>query len=189
MRLHLGIHKKIRCIYAYLNLLRFRVKKSFLGFDVANLFTQRVDKRSLVLILKKNGAKIGKNCDIETGIVFHNCKDYSNLCIGDNSHIGKNCFFDLRDKIDIGNNVTISMQCSFTTHQDMGKSFLDEIYGKTQKPIIITDNVYIGINSTILQGVIIGKKSIIAAGSVVKDNVLTKIIAGGVPAKLIKKLN
>ena len=57
------------------------------------------------------------------------------------------------------------------------------------KPIIIEDGVWIGANSTILGGVIIGTKSIIAAGSVVVDNIPPNVVAAGVPCKPIKKWN
>ena len=132
---------------------------------------------------------VGKNCFIEPGITFHNCKSYSNLTIGDNCYVGKNCFFDLRDKITIGNNVTISMQCILLTHQDMGKSTLVKLYNHTQSPLTIGDNVYIGAGVIILQGLKINREVIIAAGSVVKDNADERTIIGGVPARFLKKLS
>ncbi|HAF30844.1 MAG TPA: acyltransferase [Bacteroidales bacterium] len=188
MKTGLKLYKKYRKVYAFTNLFLFYFRKFFIGFDVANQFIQRVDKFSVQLILKVNGAIIGKDCDIETGLVFHNCKNYSNLSVGDNCHIGKNCFFDLKDKIIIGNNVVISMQCSFITHIDMTQSKLSTIYPSLQKPIIISENVYIGANSIILMGVNIGKNSLVAAGSVIQKDVSINSFVGGVPAKEIKKL-
>ena len=108
----LHLRRIIRFFFSYYNLFQFQARKFLLGFDVANLFLQRVDKTSLKLILKSNGAQIGRDCDIETGLIFHNCNDYSNLAIGERCHIGKSCFFDLRNKIIIQNNTVISMQCS-----------------------------------------------------------------------------
>jgi acetyltransferase-like isoleucine patch superfamily enzyme len=55
-------------------------------------------------------------------------------------------------------------------------------------PIIIGNNVWIGSNSTILPGVVIGDNSIIGAGSVVTKNVPSNVIVAGVPAKVIKKI-
>jgi len=101
MKTGFGTQKKLRLLNVYFNLFSFKVRRNLLGFDVANQFMQRVDKSSIQLILKRYGATIGKNCDIETGLIFHNCKDYSNLIIGNNCHIGKNCFFDLQDKVTI----------------------------------------------------------------------------------------
>ncbi|WP_418555536.1 DapH/DapD/GlmU-related protein [Longibaculum muris] len=58
----------------------------------------------------------------------------------------------------------------------------------TNKPIILKEKSWIGAGSTILAGVIIGKNSIVAAGSVVTKDVPDNCIVGGNPAKIIKKL-
>ncbi len=189
MKTGLGLYRKYRLIYAYLNLYRFLLMKKLLGFDAANQFLQRVDKISLHIILKNNGATIGYDCDIETGLTFHNCKDYSNLIIGNNCHIGKNCFFDLRDKIEIKNNVVISMECSFVTHIDMNKSDLKKLFPAVSKPILINNNCYIGTKSTVLMGTELGQHSFITATSLVNKNVEPYTMVGGVPAKVIKQLN
>ena len=52
--------------------------------------------------------------------------------------------------------------------------------------VIINEDVWCGVNVTILKGVTIGRGAIIAAGSVVTKNIPPYCIAGGVPAKLIK---
>jgi maltose O-acetyltransferase len=56
----------------------------------------------------------------------------------------------------------------------------------TKGPIIIEDNVWIGANVTITDGVRIGKDSVIAANSVVTKDVAPFDIVGGVPAKIIR---
>ncbi len=188
MKTGFGIRQKLKKLYAYHNLIRFQLKKTLFGFDVANVFFQRIDKLSLQLILKRNGATIGNNCDIESGLTFHNCNDYSNLTIGNNCHIGKNCFFDLRDKIIIGNNVVISMKCTFITHMDMSKSELTKQYPPVQAPIVIKDNAYIGSESQVLKGVIIGERAFVAAKALVVKDIKADSLVGGVPAKMIKKI-
>ena len=187
MKTGLGIYKRIRKLYVYYNLLRFTLRKKLIGFDVANQFIQRVDKHSIQLILRKNGASIGRDCDIETGLTFHNCKNYSNLTIGDNCHIGKNGFFDLRDEIVIGNNVVISMQCTFITHIDMSSSPMSKKYPARRGSVLIDDNSYVGSGSQILMGVTIYKNSIIAAKALVNIDVKEGSIVGGIPAKIIKE--
>ena len=189
MKTGLGLYRKCRICYAYLNLLRFWVRKKLLGFDIANQFLNRVDKVSLLLILKNHGATIGPDCVIETGLTFHNCKDYSNLMIGANCHIGKNCFFDLRDKIEVKDNVVISMECAFITHIDMSKSDLRKLFPADSQPILVNNNCYIGTKSTVLMGIELGKCSFIAASSLVNKNVEPATMVGSVPTKEIKKLN
>ena len=57
---------------------------------------------------------------------------------------------------------------------------------QTKGPIIIKDDVWIGVNALILSGVTIGQGAIVAAGTVVTKNVDPYSIVGGNPAKLIK---
>lgn len=53
-------------------------------------------------------------------------------------------------------------------------------------PVIVKDDVWIGMGSTILSGVTIGQGAVIAAGAVVTKDVEPYAIVGGVPAKLIR---
>jgi len=56
-------------------------------------------------------------------------------------------------------------------------------------PIVIESNVYIGGNCTIYPGITIGHHSIVAPNSAITRDVLPYTMVGGVPAKIIKKLD
>jgi acetyltransferase-like isoleucine patch superfamily enzyme len=56
------------------------------------------------------------------------------------------------------------------------------------RPVIISDNVWIGMNATILKGVTIGENSVVAAGAVVTKSVPANVIVAGNPAVVIKEL-
>ncbi len=56
------------------------------------------------------------------------------------------------------------------------------------KPVVIEDDVFIGMQAIILKGVTIGAGSIIGAGSVVTQSVPPSVIAAGNPAKIIREL-
>ena len=108
------------------------------------------------------------------------------------AQIGERCRFQIRSigsepyLVSIGNNVFISYQVEFHTH-DGGVWILKEndpeimVYGR----ITIEDNCLIGIRTQILPNVRIGRNSIIGAGSVVISNVPPNSIVMGVPARVI----
>ena len=57
------------------------------------------------------------------------------------------------------------------------------------KEIHIGDDVWIGGNCTILPGVTIGNRVVVAAGTVITKNIPDDSLVAGVPARIIRKLN
>ena len=134
---------------------------------------------------------LGK-CDEKTLIEppFH-CDDGKNIYVGE--HFYANYNLTVLDYVDIriGNDVLIGPNVVLTTATHSNDYRLrneDEVSDIMGEPIVIEDNVWIGANCTILPGVHIGKHSIVAAGSVVTKSVPDDVVVGGVPAKIIKKL-
>lgn len=119
------------------------------------------------------------------------------LIIGDNFYIGK--FSLIECDAEIGNNVMLANHVALIGRYDhnytecgvpirLASRIRDKDYnwkGLTQK-IIISDDVWIGYNSIILSGVVIGQGSIVAAGSVVTRDVEPYSIYAGNPARKIK---
>ena len=58
--------------------------------------------------------------------------------------------------------------------------------GVTKSAVVIEDDCWIAANVVILAGVTIGKGSVIAAGSVVNEDVPAFSVVAGVPARVIK---
>jgi acetyltransferase-like isoleucine patch superfamily enzyme len=56
-------------------------------------------------------------------------------------------------------------------------------------PVIIADNVWIGMNAIILKGVTIGENSVVAAGSVVSKSVPANTVVAGNPAVIVKSFD
>lgn len=57
------------------------------------------------------------------------------------------------------------------------------------KPIVIGNNVWVGMGAQILSGVTIGDNAVIAAGAVVAKDVAASTLVAGVPAKVIRPLD
>jgi acetyltransferase-like isoleucine patch superfamily enzyme len=58
--------------------------------------------------------------------------------------------------------------------------------GVSKKDVVIEDDCWIAANAVILAGVTIGKGSVVAAGSVVNEDVPAFSVVAGVPARVIK---
>jgi acetyltransferase-like isoleucine patch superfamily enzyme len=106
--------------------------------------------------------------------------------IGKNVFINFDCVFLDLGGITIEDNVLIAPKVCLLSE---GHPILpEERHSLVPKPIHIKKNAWIGANATILQGVTIGENSVIAAGSVVSKDVPDNVVAGGIPAKIIKPI-
>jgi galactoside O-acetyltransferase len=55
-------------------------------------------------------------------------------------------------------------------------------------PVIIEHDVWLGANVMVLKGVTIGAGSTIAANSVVTKSIPSGVVAGGIPARVLKRI-
>ena len=109
-----------------------------------------------------------------------------NITFGKFDFVNASCHFQDQGGITIGDRVFIGHNVVLAT----ATHALDPNQNRrlSYKPIKICDNVWIGSNSVILQGVTIGEWAVVAAGAVVTKDVEPYTVVGGVPAKFIKKV-
>ena len=109
-----------------------------------------------------------------------------NIWLGKNVFINTGCHFQDQGGIVIGDGVLIGHNVVLATiNHDIDPRKRSNMY---PEPIVIGKNVWIGANATVLPGVTIGDGAVIAAGAVVTKDVPANVIVGGVPAKIIKKI-
>lgn len=110
------------------------------------------------------------------------CKN--GLTIGSNFSYGSHCFFDPAHcfLITIGNNVTFATRVHLLAHDASTIKLIG--YTKIGR-VDIGNNVFVGANTTILPGVVIGDNSVIGAGSLVSKDIEPDSVYAGVPAKRI----
>lgn len=89
--------------------------------------------------------------------------------------------------VSIGDHVTVTAGVMFLTH-DGGVDVLRRSYPGIDvfAPIRIGSQVFLGVNTILLPGVVVGDDSIIGAGSVVTRDVPPNCVAAGNPARIIK---
>jgi Acetyltransferase (isoleucine patch superfamily) len=108
------------------------------------------------------------------------------LEIGDN--VFMNCGLDIgcTARISIGDNTIIGPLVNII---DCNYHPVDASKPTTSQAITIEENVWIGRGVTILPGITIGRGSVVAAGSVVTKSIPERVLAGGVPAAIIRELD
>ncbi len=133
------------------------------------------------------GIRIGNGVFVGRNTILY-CKD-GDISIGDNTTISFNCDVFSANKVSIGQNVQIA---AYTFLNGGSHSF-----DRTDIPVIqqersgtgitVEDNVWLGADVKVLDGVTVGRDSIVGAGAVVTDSVEPFSIVAGIPAKLIRK--
>ena len=130
---------------------------------------------------------IGQQVDESFGLFPPFNADYGqNIKVGKNVFINSGCCFQDQGGIEIGDNVLIGQQVVIATiNHDLISQKRANMY---PAPVKIGSDVWIGAHATILSGVTIGNGAVIAAGAVVTKDVPENTVVGGVPAKIIKKI-
>ena len=149
----------------------------------------------------------GNHCVLDGRYVFET--GTGRIRIGDRVHIGGSMLVSVQE-ITIEDDVTIAWDCLIYDHdshstdwekrkQDTEKEYRNLISGKSpiidkdwsavkSAPIRICSKAWIGTGVKILKGVTIGEGAVIGAGSVVTKDVEPWTVAGGNPARTIRRL-
>lgn len=133
------------------------------------------------VMYRLSGMKIAEHTAFHWRARFFHPKGIS---IGSFTSIGNDAFLDGRLGVNIGDCVNIAGEVRiYTVEHDIDDPFFLSKGG----PVFIEDYVYIGSRATILPGVRLGYGSVVASGAVVSKDVPPYMLAGGVPAKIIRE--
>ena len=83
----------------------------------------------------------------------------------------------------LGGRATVGKNC----HVGAGAVLAGVIEPASATPVVIEDDVLIGANAVILEGVRVGRGAVVAAGAVVVADVPENTVVAGVPARIIKR--
>ena len=128
--------------------------------------------------LCQEGLKFGDNVTIGRGVMIRPSSYYGGdygigLTVGEHSSIGPHGYIGCSGRITIGKNVMIGPKCSLFAENHIFSDTSSSIksQGVEQKGITIEDDCWIGSNVTILDGVTVGKGSVIGAGTLIAKDV------------------
>jgi len=166
-------------------------------------FTVRVDQP----VHGKIYATIGDDSILNCRLIFESPE--GEIRIGKRVFIG-NSELICRTRIEFGDNIFVSWGCTFADHDGHSVDYRERENDLTQlledlrrpgklterknwssvksQPIIVGSNAWIGMHCIITKGVRIGTGAIIAAGSVVVNDIPAWTVAGGNPAKVIREI-
>lgn len=153
----------------------------------------KFESGAYIQTVSTNGVILGDNVTICQNAIIRPSGFYGGnlgwgLIVGHHSSIGAASYIGCSGKIIIGNNVMIGPHCTMIAeNHNFAELDIDMIkQGVSNKGIEIKDNVWIGANVTILDGVIVESGCILAAGAVLTKSTEPNGIYAGVPAKRIK---
>ena len=174
MRDHLKVNWKVK-------IRRLRAKY-ILGFFGENIF---LDNNVQFQRYPKN-ISIGNDVVIKEGSRICACNIQANIKIGRGTSIGFHNFIFASNEITIGDNCLIApfVYIVDSNHKTKREKLINS-QKNTSSPIHIGNDVWLSSNVTILKGVTIGDGAVIAANSVVNNDVPAYEIWGGSPAKKI----
>ena len=150
----------------------FRVENDRRNSAIPMLDLLAIDARIEPGAIIRDKVIIGKNAVIMMGAVINIGAE-----IGEGSMVDMNAVIGARGKI--GKRV----------HLGAGAVVAGVLEPPSKSPCEIGDDVMIGANSVILEGVKIGNGSVVAAGSVVISDVPSGVVVAGSPAKIVKSVD
>lgn len=107
--------------------------------------------------------------------------------IGRNTYINSGVVIYSGNGVKIGANVLVAANCTLAPvnheYKKKDKTILEQRFKPSKGGIIIEDDVWIGANSVILDGAIIGKGAVVGASSLVNGELKPYSVNIGIPAK------
>ena len=139
--------------------------------------------------------RAGPGFRIEAWDEYLGVKHHPQIIIGSNVAIGFNVHIGAIGRMEIGDNVLIGSNVFITDHQHGRLTPEDENILVIDRPlyskgsVVIEDNVWIGEGVCIMDGVRIGRNSVVGANAVVIKDIPQGNVSGGIPAKSLRAIH
>ncbi len=152
--------------------------------DIEEIVIENDCRNSAIPLLDKKGI----NARIEPGAIIR-----EQVKIGDRAVIMMGAIINIGASVGdgtmvdmgaiLGGRATVGKNC----HIGAGAVLAGVIEPPSATPVVVEDDVMIGANAVILEGVRVGKGAIVAAGAVVIEDVPEYTVVAGMPAEVIKR--
>lgn len=167
-----GDYTEIEKIISENNLKNYHLKTDRRNSGVPMLDTKNINARIEPGAIIRDMVEIKDRAVIMMGAIIN---------IG--AKIGEGTMIDmgaiLGGRVEVGNNC----------HIGAGTVLAGVIEPPSATPVVIEDNVVIGANAVVLEGVRVKKGAVVAAGAVVTEDVPENVVVAGMPARIIKNVD
>ena len=160
-----------------------RVKAALLAGEYNSLYKR--DEARRFEILRELLGSVGEGARLEP---FFRCEFGFNIHLGRNFFANFDCVMLDCNEIIIGDNVMFGPRVGIYTSNHANDPLERRLGGCYSAPVKIGSDVWVGAGSHIIQGVKIGAGSIIGAGSVVTRDIPERVVAAGVPCRVIREI-
>ena len=145
--------------------------------------------RLRALVLRLAGFAIGPKTEFVGTPTFTGKRGlYGRLRIGSECWFNVDAFFDLSERITIGDRVAVGHQVLILTSSHEVGGAHRRAATWYAKPVSIGNGVWLGARCIIMPGIVVGDGAIVAAGALVNTHVAANTIVAGVPAVVVKRL-
>ena len=136
------------------------------------------------------GMQIGRGTLVYGLFILPGCRTpFENISIGKNCFINAHVFLDAGGMIRMGDNVGIGHHTLIITSNHAIGNAMRRTGILEVLPVSVESGAWIAAGVTLLPGVTIGAGAVVAAGAVVTKNIPPNVLAGGVPAKVLRSLD
>ena len=152
--------------------------------DIDDMVVENDRRNSAIPLLDLKGI----NARIEHGAIIR-----EQVSIGDNAVIMMGAILNIGAVVGpgtmidmgavLGGRATVGSRC----HVGAGAVLAGVIEPASATPVIVEDDVLIGANAVVIEGVRIGRGAVVAAGAVVVNDVPENAVVAGCPARVIKR--
>ena len=164
-----------RVLIGYLETYQDQITDTYLEQDRRNSAIPMLDMRNINARIEP-GAFIRENVTIEDNAVI-----MMGAVINIGAKIGEGSMIDMGAVL--GGRAEVGKHC----HVGAGAVLAGVIEPPSAKPVVLEDDVLIGANAVVVEGVRIGKGAVVGAGSIVLNDVPAGAVVAGNPARIIKE--
>jgi acetyltransferase-like isoleucine patch superfamily enzyme len=162
------------------------VAGSFMAFGAKSIIEMPV------LVHGAQRVSIGREVLIGSDSWLYTSGSQALLEIGDGTRMSGHCVLSAVQHVRIGRSVLLGRNVYLADHSHGAAAADVPIVAQDLEaisPVVVEDNAWLGQNCVILPGVTIGKGSVVGANAVVRDDVPSRTVAVGAPARVVRHLD